>query len=78
MKVGIIDSNLSLAGNQAFFFVGFLPGGLNPDNVPQVGFFHQNGNTIVHVDRAGDGNVTADFEIELSGIINLHASDFVL
>ena len=42
----------------------------------QVRFVHQNGDTIVQVNVSGDGG--AELAIELNGIVNLQAADFIL
>ena len=45
-------------------------------SVSQVRYFHSGGDTIVQVNHDGSGG--ADLEIQLEGIINLNASDFIL
>ncbi len=42
----------------------------------QVRFFHSGGNTIVAINTAG--NSGAEMQIELAGVINLAAGDFLL
>ncbi len=42
----------------------------------QVRFFHSSGNTVIAINTAG--NAGAEMQIELSGIINLTESDFLL
>jgi len=42
----------------------------------ELRYFQENGNTIVEGDVNGDGS--ADFQIEISGITSLQASDFIL
>lgn len=42
----------------------------------QVRYFHSGGDTIVQVNHIGSGG--ADLEIQLEGIVNLNAGDFVL
>jgi Ca2+-binding RTX toxin-like protein len=42
----------------------------------QVRFFHGNGNTVIAVNTAG--NSGAEMQIELDGIVNLSAADFIL
>jgi len=75
-KISLVafDGNASINGNQGFKFVGegdFLDNGKG-----QVGFQIGSGMTLVNVDTDGDGAV--DFRIELDGVHNLTANDFVL
>ena len=44
--------------------------------VNQVRYFHSGGDTIVQLNHVG--NLGADLEIELDGIINLQGNDFIL
>ncbi|MEQ1576144.1 MAG: M10 family metallopeptidase C-terminal domain-containing protein, partial [Hyphomicrobium sp.] len=80
IDLNFIDARTNLAGNQEFSFIGTFNFGGDGESSPEVRFFQDvaNQNTIVHVDRAGDGNLIADFEIQLSGLFNLNASDFNL
>jgi Ca2+-binding RTX toxin-like protein len=71
-----IDSNLSIAGNQAFDFIGMAA--FNGGGNGQVRYFQAGGNTIIQVDRQGDGNIIAEMEIQLTGLIPLAATDFFL
>ena len=68
-----IDANTKLAGNQAFKFIGQqafhrVAGELHFQKI--------GGNTIVSGDV--DGNGTADFQIQLNGLLNLTKVDFIL
>ena len=67
-----IDAQVG-SGNQAFTFIGtsafsFTAGELR--------YSQLSGQTIIQMDRDGDG--VTDMEIQLSGTINLQASDFIL
>ncbi|WP_119392848.1 calcium-binding protein [Taklimakanibacter lacteus] len=68
-----IDANVNLAGNQAFVFIG--DDGFN-DVAGELHYGHDDGNTIISGDTDGDGN--SDFRIEVAGIFDPIASDFVL
>ncbi len=68
-----IDANTKIAGNQAFKFIGQqafhrVAGELH--------FQQAGGNTIVSGDV--DGNGSADFQIQLNGLLNLTKVDFIL
>lgn len=71
-----IDSNLLTAGNQAFSFIG--TGAFTGGGNGEVRYFQFGSNTIVQVNRQGDGNLTAEMEIQITGLVNLAAGDFVL
>ncbi|HEY0028114.1 MAG TPA: M10 family metallopeptidase C-terminal domain-containing protein, partial [Allosphingosinicella sp.] len=65
------DANSNQAGLQTFSFLG--SGGFT--NAPgQLRWYQANGQTIVQGDTNGD--LAADFEIVLSGLVNLTSSDF--
>ena len=65
-----IDADTGVAGNQAFRSSDALTG------PGEVGFFTSDGNTIV---QAGtDADATAEFQIQLTGIKALTATDFYL
>lgn len=68
-----IDANSNASGNQAFSFIG---SGAFTNVASQLRYQQSNNSTIVSGDINGDG--LADFAIELSGTINLTASDFLL
>ncbi|MGE3290388.1 MAG: hypothetical protein AB7O95_03250, partial [Geminicoccaceae bacterium] len=67
-----IDANTSLAGNQAFRWVGSSaltgPG--------EVGYFTSGGNTIIRA--SNDADAASEFEIQLTGSKTLTATDFYL
>lgn len=60
------------SGNDSFSFIG--DNGF--DGAGQVRFYQTGGQTIIQVDRNGDG--AADLEIALDGTIALTAADFIL
>ena len=67
---GTDDLDLSSFGNLDFI-------GQDTFDAPdQVRFIHSGGNTIVRINTVG--NTGAEMEIELSGVINLNAGDFIL
>jgi Ca2+-binding RTX toxin-like protein len=76
-----IDSDILEVGNQAFDFIGLVGGpgvpfpGLGDGNVR---YYQLGGNTFIQVDRQGDGDVVAEMEIQLTGLINPVAADFIL
>lgn len=74
ISVLAFDGNLARDGNQGFRFVG--DGNFNGKGFGEVGYTISGGNTLVNVDTDGDG--TANFRIELTGVHNLTASDFIL
>ena len=68
-----MDANTTLAGDQAFAFIG---SGAFTGIAGQLHFVQLNGNTFVEGDTNGD--FTADFSIQITGLITLVAGDFVL
>ncbi|MGO4124582.1 beta strand repeat-containing protein [Inquilinus sp. YAF38] len=68
-----IDANVTVAGDQAFSFIGTAA---FTHVAGQLHIWHDAGQTIVSGDVNGNG--TADFNIVLSGTIALVAGDFVL
>ncbi len=67
-----IDANLSIAGDQAFTWIGTAPF----TAAGQLRYFQQGGNTIVQGNTAG--NLLPEFEIGVVGLVNFAPSDFVL
>lgn len=67
------DADITQGCKQAFSFVG--DAGLT-GTAGELGYIHQGGNTIVQADVDGDG--AADFEIELTGIMDLTAGDILI
>ncbi|TIP78445.1 MAG: RTX toxin, partial [Mesorhizobium sp.] len=66
-------------GDQAFTFVANPTPAIDPGVQANSVTWYQdtiNNITIIHADV--DGNTTADFEIQLSGLVNLTADDFIL
>lgn len=71
----LIDANIAVAGDDAFNFLGV---GSADRNVGQgdLKYYQTGGNTYVVADTDGDG--TADFQIEITGLHTLTASNFDL
>ncbi|MBY5281039.1 M10 family metallopeptidase C-terminal domain-containing protein, partial [Anabaena sp. PCC 7938] len=70
-----IDADILLAGNQAFTFIGSAA--FNGSG-PQVRFSTSGGNLFLQAEINGDGNFTADMEIQLTGLTTILASDIIL
>lgn len=68
-----IDADPTLAGDQPFRWVGTSALGRAPG---ALGFVHAGADTIVRA--SNDRDAAAEFEIQLTGRINLTADDFVL
>jgi hypothetical protein len=68
-----IDADATVAGDQAFRFVGTAGLSTRPG---AVGFFSSGGNTIVRASTDADG--TAELEIQLTGLKTLTVDDFYL
>ncbi|EPX85276.1 Calx-beta domain-containing protein [Salipiger mucosus] len=72
IELSRFDADTTQGFKQAFVFIGdaaFSAAG-------QLGYRHEGGNTIVQADF--DGDAVADFEIELRGIMDLTADDFLI
>ncbi|EPX82000.1 calcium-binding protein [Salipiger mucosus] len=72
IELSRFDADTTQGFKQAFDFIGdaaFSAAG-------QLGYRHEGGNTIVQADFDGDG--AADFEIELGGVMDLSAGDFLI
>ncbi|WP_429232525.1 M10 family metallopeptidase C-terminal domain-containing protein [Inquilinus ginsengisoli] len=72
IDLSAIDANTAATGNQAFAFVGdqdFTAAG-------QVRYHFSGGNTYVAANIGG--SLAAEFLLEIEGIVNLNASDFIL
>ena len=67
-----IDANPTVAGNQAFRWVGMA----ELDGPGELGFVVAGGNTIVQAST--DTDAAAEFQIQLTGIKVLTATDFYL
>ena len=67
-----IDANTTVAGNQAFRFVGTAA----LSGAGQVGYFTSGGNTIIRMST--DADAASEGEIQLTGIKTLTAVDFYL
>ena len=78
IDLSAIDANTTTPLDQAFAFVDNLTPGTNPGVVANsVTWYQSGGNTFVQVDV--DGNTaTADMVIKLTGLVTLHATDFIL
>ena len=68
-----IDTNASLAGDQAFAFRGIL--GFSASGVAEIRWYQSGGNTFVQADM-GDG--VADITLQIQGLVNLQQQDFIL
>jgi len=68
-----IDAKAGTAGDDAFSWIGTAEFGKVEG---ELRYFQENGNAIVEGDANGDGS--ADFQIELSGIASLQDSNFIL
>jgi len=77
MDVSSIDADLNVAGNQAFTFIGNVA---FTGTAGEVRFFTSGADVIVQVEIQGDGNQTADMEIQLTGAaaVGINANDFIL
>jgi Ca2+-binding RTX toxin-like protein len=73
IEISRFDADIIASRNQAFTFIG--DAGFS-GTAGELGYVHSNGDTIVQADV--DGDTVADFEIELIGIMELTASDFIL
>jgi Ca2+-binding RTX toxin-like protein len=73
IQLNLVDANTIAGGNQAFSWIG---NGAFTGVAGQLHYAQAGGNTYVEGDTNGNG--TADFVINLTGLINLVASDFVL
>jgi Ca2+-binding RTX toxin-like protein len=77
IDLGQIDTNTSLAGDQAFIFRAGAGAQFVQGSAPQVRFFHEaGGRTIIEGDMNGDR--VADFQIQLEGVKALTSGDFLL
>jgi Ca2+-binding RTX toxin-like protein len=68
-----VDANANAAGDQDFAFIGTAA---FSGTAGQLRFAQADGNTVVMGDL--DGDALADFAIQLTGLVNLGASDFLL
>ena len=68
-----LDADTTVAGDQAFRFVGTAGLGTTPG---AVGYFVSGGNTVVRAST--DADSTAELEIQLTGTKTLSAEDFYL
>ncbi len=77
MDLSTIDANLNVAGNQAFTFIGNVA---FTGTAGEVRFFTSGADVIVQAEIHGDGNQTADMEIQLTGAaaVGINANDFIL
>jgi len=68
-----IDADATVAGDQAFRFVGTAGLGTTPG---AVGYFSSGGNTVVRAST--DRDSTAELEIQLTGLVTPTVDDFYL
>ncbi|MEM8699667.1 MAG: calcium-binding protein, partial [Pseudomonadota bacterium] len=73
IEIGRLDADSTRGGNQAFDFIG---GTAFSGTGGELRVAIENGNTIIQADF--DGDTQSDFEIELTGLVALAASDFTL
>jgi len=76
IDLSAIDAKAGAAGNDAFSWIGTDGFGKVEGVQGELRYFQENGNTIVEGDVNGDGS--ADFQIEISDITSLQASNFIL
>ncbi|REJ48664.1 MAG: hypothetical protein DWQ51_18425 [Microcystis wesenbergii TW10] len=75
IDLSVIDANTTIAGDQAFTFVG--TGGIGGGG--QVNYFISGSTLIVQAEIEGDGNLTVDMQIQLNGgLPAIAATDFIL
>lgn len=74
IDLSAIDANTKLAGNQDFTFIAANNGSFTK-TAGEIAWHTEAGRTIVQGDLNGDG--IHDFEIELKGVLNLTANDFI-
>ena len=72
INVSGIDAKAGPLGNEAFTFIGSADFSAEG----QIRVFNENGNTIVQLNTSGASG--AESEIELTGLVNPSASDFIL
>lgn len=68
-----IDTNASLAGDQAFVYRENLA--FSASGVAEIRWYQSGGNTFVQADM-GDG--VADITLQIQGLVNLQQQDFIL
>jgi Ca2+-binding RTX toxin-like protein len=73
LRLNPIDAKVSVGGNQAFTFIGTTA---FSGTEGELRYTHLNGKTYVEADT--DGDAVANYQINLTGLINLTAADFVL
>ncbi|EPX75630.1 calcium-binding protein [Salipiger mucosus] len=73
IEISRFDADTTQGFKQAFDFVGL--NGLS-GTAGELGYRHENGDTVVEADMDGDGR--PDFEIELAGVLSLAADDFLI
>lgn len=79
-QIDLSDIDSHIGGGDGFTFIGTDTFAVGSGPNGEVRYFYDNVNnvTIVQVDRENDGNLDADFEIELTGNIVLTTGDFIL
>jgi Ca2+-binding RTX toxin-like protein len=73
IDLGFVDADTTAGGNQAFNFVG---NAAFSSTAGELRYFDDGTDTWVQADTNGDG--MADFEIALTGVLTLVATDFIL
>jgi Ca2+-binding RTX toxin-like protein len=80
LDLSAIDANLSIAGNQAFTFIGLIGGIFGSpvfSTAGQLGYQVSGGNLFLYGNVDGDSN-TAEFELRLSGLTSITAANIIL
>ncbi len=75
LDLSFIDADLSIAGNQAFTFIGTSS---FSGTRGEARFFTSGGNLFLQAEINGDGNIAADMEIQLNGLASIAAADIIL
>ncbi len=75
IEISRLDADTGTAGNQAFTFVGTA--GFS-GSAGELRFFQAGSSNFTLIQADMDGDSVQDFQIELTGLVNLEADDFLL
>ena len=75
-NISAIDANSGTAGNEAFSFIGSAAFTAGVAGQVRSSFVVNTGKTLVEVDVNGDA--VADFAVQLTGLITMQTTDFIL